>query len=156
MGAPGLESTTSKMTDLNITKSNWHDAYENRERTKKAVWELLKELDQGDVACVLWEMAERKNIILVQTFTEEQLGLEKGTMPDVERIHEALSNSDCVLNLNEQVLEVVKEVIEEDSHNSDNESDIEEKYKATLMKMCLCCGMGFTNPDNRVTMCGGC
>jgi hypothetical protein len=106
------------MAELNISEPKvpalWHGTYESTLRIKKAIWELLKELEQDEVAGILWKMAERKGIILVQTFTEEQLGLEKGTMPDIERIHEALSNSDCVLNLNEQVLEVVNEIIQED------------------------------------------
>jgi len=134
--APGLESTTSNMAELKISEpvvpdaecALWLKNYKLAEKAKKAIMELVKDLEQEYVSEIIWELAESKGIIIVQTYTAEHLGLEEGTMPDVRRVHEVLSNCDFV-NVKYEVQEVVEDIIRENESTDDESTDDESTQK---------------------------
>ena len=83
---------------------------------KCEILSLTQEMEEDDILCLLYDIAEQNDVIIVQAFNSEHLD---GAVFNAKQIHKAIGNSGLLDDLNDKVKEIIREV------DADNEVDYE-------------------------------
>lgn len=98
---------------------------------EKDALKLTDKLDSDDVLSLLYTLAEKKQIVIVQAYTEEHFGLKKGSMPDVGRIQDVLSNCDFI-DVRDEIREVIDDLLASQTSSQESSQQSTESSQQSL------------------------